>query len=43
MNDLGGEILVQLNDYQELKRLCLQIKKDQNPSVIIWIEIIAHK
>jgi light-independent protochlorophyllide reductase subunit N len=26
-----------LNDYSELKRLCLQIKKDRNPSVIFWI------
>jgi light-independent protochlorophyllide reductase subunit N len=33
-----GDILAQLNDYQELKRLCLKIKKDQNPSVIIWID-----
>nr|QWW92165.1 protochlorophyllide reductase ChlN subunit [Spruceanthus planifolius] len=32
-----GDISAQLNDYQELKRLCLQIKKDRNPSVIIWI------
>jgi light-independent protochlorophyllide reductase subunit N len=33
-----GNIFVQLNDYQELKRLRLQIKKDRNPSVIIWID-----
>nr|QWW92919.1 protochlorophyllide reductase ChlN subunit [Herbertus javanicus] len=32
-----GDISAQLNDYQELKRLCIQIKKDRNPSVIIWI------
>nr|YP_007026197.1 protochlorophyllide reductase ChlN subunit [Apopellia endiviifolia]AFU88907.1 protochlorophyllide reductase ChlN subunit [Apopellia endiviifolia]WIA67790.1 protochlorophyllide reductase ChlN subunit [Apopellia endiviifolia]WKW94999.1 protochlorophyllide reductase ChlN subunit [Apopellia endiviifolia] len=32
-----GDISAQLNDYKELKRLCVQIKKDRNPSVIIWI------
>jgi len=32
-----GDISAQLNDYRELKRLCLRIKKDRNPSVIIWI------
>jgi light-independent protochlorophyllide reductase subunit N len=32
-----GDISAQLNDYQELKRLCLQIKKARNPSVIVWI------
>nr|YP_009106243.1 ChlN subunit of protochlorophyllide reductase [Binuclearia lauterbornii]AIT94998.1 ChlN subunit of protochlorophyllide reductase [Binuclearia lauterbornii] len=32
-----GDISAQLNDYKELKRLCLQIKKNRNPSVIIWI------
>nr|YP_009258634.1 ChlN subunit of protochlorophyllide reductase [Coleochaete scutata]ANI25653.1 ChlN subunit of protochlorophyllide reductase [Coleochaete scutata] len=32
-----GDISAQLNDYQELKRLCLQIKQDRNPSVIVWI------
>nr|YP_010917766.1 ChlN [Encalypta ciliata]UVG41352.1 ChlN [Encalypta ciliata] len=32
-----GDISAQLNDYKELKRLCLRIKKDRNPSVIIWI------
>ncbi len=32
-----GDISAQLNDYKELKRLCLQIKQDRNPSVIIWI------
>lgn len=32
-----SDISAQLNDYKELKRLCLQIKKDRNPSVIVWI------
>nr|YP_011006183.1 Light-independent protochlorophyllide reductase subunit N [Dictyotopsis propagulifera]WAM63187.1 Light-independent protochlorophyllide reductase subunit N [Dictyotopsis propagulifera] len=32
-----GDISAQLNDFEELKRLCLQIKKDRNPSVIFWI------
>src|SRR6476659_444281 len=32
-----GDISAQLSDYQELKRLCLQIKKDRNHSVIFWI------
>jgi light-independent protochlorophyllide reductase N subunit len=32
-----GDISAQLNDYWELKRLCLQIKGDRNPSVIVWI------
>jgi light-independent protochlorophyllide reductase subunit N len=32
-----GDISAQLNDYKELKRLCLQIKRDRNPSVIVWI------
>ncbi|MEL7308035.1 MAG: ferredoxin:protochlorophyllide reductase (ATP-dependent) subunit N [Pseudomonadota bacterium] len=32
-----GDISAQLNDYGELKRLCLQIKKDRDPSVIFWI------
>nr|YP_635867.2 photochlorophyllide reductase subunit N [Oltmannsiellopsis viridis] len=32
-----GDIAAQLNDYKELKRLCLQIKHDRNPSVIVWI------
>ncbi len=32
-----GDISAKLNDYEELKRLCLQIKKDRNPSVIVWI------
>nr|YP_011007306.1 Light-independent protochlorophyllide reductase subunit N [Scytothamnus australis]WAM64735.1 Light-independent protochlorophyllide reductase subunit N [Scytothamnus australis] len=32
-----GDISAQLSDYGELKRLCLQIKRDRNPSVIFWI------
>jgi light-independent protochlorophyllide reductase subunit N len=32
-----GDISAQLNDYEELKRLCEQIKRDRNPSVIVWI------
>jgi len=32
-----ADISAQLNDFKELKRLCLQIKKDRNPSVIVWI------
>lgn len=32
-----SDISAQLNDYKELKRLCLEIKKDRNPSVIVWI------
>lgn len=32
-----GDISAQLNDYNELKRLCDQIKRDRNPSVIVWI------
>ena len=32
-----GDISAQLNDYKELKRLCIQIKQDRNPSVIVWI------
>ena len=32
-----ADISAQLNDYEELKRLCTQIKKDRNPSVIVWI------
>ncbi len=32
-----GDISAQLNDYIELKRLCLQIKQDRAPSVIFWI------
>lgn len=32
-----GDISAQLNDYKELKRLCIQIQQDRNPSVIVWI------
>ena len=32
-----ADISAQLNDYKELKRLCLQIKQDRTPSVIVWI------
>jgi light-independent protochlorophyllide reductase, N subunit len=32
-----GDISAKLNDYEELKRLCLQIQRDRNPSVIVWI------
>lgn len=32
-----SDISAQLNDYKELKRLCLQIKQDRKPSVIVWI------
>lgn len=32
-----GDISAKLNDYEELKRLCKQIKTDRNPSVIFWI------
>nr|YP_009313435.1 Protochlorophyllide reductase subunit N [Galaxaura rugosa]SCW21689.1 Protochlorophyllide reductase subunit N [Galaxaura rugosa] len=32
-----GDISAQINDYEELKRLCLQIKRDRNPGVIFWI------
>lgn len=32
-----SDISAQLNDYKELKRLCLQIKQDRNPSVMVWI------
>nr|YP_005353006.1 protochlorophyllide reductase ChlN subunit [Mankyua chejuensis]ADZ48038.1 protochlorophyllide reductase ChlN subunit [Mankyua chejuensis]AJJ48669.1 photochlorophyllide reductase subunit chlN [Mankyua chejuensis] len=32
-----GDISAKLNDYGELRRLCLQIRKDRNPSVIVWI------
>ena len=32
-----GDISAQINDFKELKRLCLQIKNDRNPSVIVWI------
>ena len=32
-----GDIAAKLNDYKELKRLCLQIRQDRNPSLIVWI------
>ena len=32
-----SDISAQLNDYKELKRLCLKIKQDRHPSVIVWI------
>ncbi len=32
-----ADISAKLNDYEELKRLCDQIKRDRNPSVIVWI------
>nr|NP_043286.1 photochlorophyllide reductase subunit N [Cyanophora paradoxa]P48100.1 RecName: Full=Light-independent protochlorophyllide reductase subunit N; Short=DPOR subunit N; Short=LI-POR subunit N [Cyanophora paradoxa]AAA81317.1 ChlN [Cyanophora paradoxa] len=32
-----GDISAQINDYEELKRLCTQIKNDRNPSVIVFI------
>jgi len=32
-----GDISAKLSDYEELKRLCSQIKRDRNPSVIFWI------
>nr|YP_009679376.1 protochlorophyllide reductase subunit N [Alsophila gigantea]YP_010375573.1 protochlorophyllide reductase subunit N [Alsophila metteniana]QDP70926.1 protochlorophyllide reductase subunit N [Alsophila gigantea]QXU59552.1 protochlorophyllide reductase subunit N [Alsophila metteniana] len=32
-----GDISAQLNDQKELRKICFQIKKDRNPSVIIWI------
>nr|YP_009582656.1 protochlorophyllide reductase ChlN subunit [Selaginella lyallii]QBL02078.1 protochlorophyllide reductase ChlN subunit [Selaginella lyallii] len=32
-----GDISAQLNDYGELKRLCLQVVRDRGPSVIVWI------
>jgi light-independent protochlorophyllide reductase subunit N len=32
-----GDISAKLSGYEELKRLCLQIKKDRHPSVIFWI------
>ena len=32
-----ADIAGQLKEYHELKRLCMQIKKDRNPSVIFWI------
>nr|YP_010627557.1 photochlorophyllide reductase subunit N [Cyclosorus aridus]WBK27444.1 photochlorophyllide reductase subunit N [Cyclosorus aridus] len=32
-----GDISAQLNDQKELERICVRIKNDRNPSVIIWI------
>ena len=32
-----GDLSAKLDDYTELKRLCLQIIQDRNPSVIVWI------
>nr|QYB21889.1 photochlorophyllide reductase subunit N [Microbiota decussata]BBN66791.1 photochlorophyllide reductase subunit N [Microbiota decussata] len=32
-----GDISAQLNDYEGLKKLCIRIRKDRDPSVIIWI------
>nr|YP_009130569.1 photochlorophyllide reductase subunit N [Tydemania expeditionis]CEO91099.1 photochlorophyllide reductase subunit N [Tydemania expeditionis] len=32
-----GDISAQLHDFDELKRLCLKIQQDRNPSVIVWI------
>ncbi len=32
-----GDISAKLNDYEELKRLCSDIQRDRNPSVIVWI------
>uniref|UniRef100_A0AB39U3F4 Light-independent protochlorophyllide reductase subunit N n=1 Tax=Ophioglossum hongii TaxID=3238578 RepID=A0AB39U3F4_9MONI len=32
-----GDISAKLNDYGELRKLCLRIRKDRNPSVIVWI------
>jgi light-independent protochlorophyllide reductase subunit N len=32
-----GDISAQLNDYEELKRLCSEIQRDRKPSVIVWI------
>nr|YP_009547790.1 protochlorophyllide reductase ChlN subunit [Leptochilus hemionitideus]AYW16838.1 protochlorophyllide reductase ChlN subunit [Leptochilus hemionitideus] len=32
-----GDISAQLNDQKELERICLQVRNDRNPSVIIWI------
>ncbi len=31
------DISAQLNDYKELKRLCLEIKKNRQPKLIVWI------
>nr|QKV46270.1 protochlorophyllide reductase ChlN subunit [Phegopteris decursive-pinnata] len=32
-----GDISAQLNDQKELERICVRVKSDRNPSVIIWI------
>nr|YP_009695509.1 protochlorophyllide reductase ChlN subunit [Neocheiropteris palmatopedata]QEJ81692.1 protochlorophyllide reductase ChlN subunit [Neocheiropteris palmatopedata] len=32
-----GDISAQLNDQKELERICLRVRSDRNPSVIIWI------
>nr|YP_010702131.1 protochlorophyllide reductase subunit N [Asplenium incisum]WCL38347.1 protochlorophyllide reductase subunit N [Asplenium incisum] len=32
-----GDISAQLNDQEELERICLRVKNDRDPSVIIWI------
>ena len=32
-----GDISTPLNDQKELERLCLEINRDRNPSVIAWI------
>ena len=32
-----ADISAQLTDYKELKRICLKIKQDRKPSVIVWI------
>nr|YP_010145608.1 photochlorophyllide reductase subunit N [Coniogramme intermedia]QQO79391.1 photochlorophyllide reductase subunit N [Coniogramme intermedia] len=32
-----GDISAQSNDQEELEKICLRIKSDRNPSVIIWI------
>nr|YP_009555471.1 protochlorophyllide reductase ChlN subunit [Dendrolycopodium obscurum]AZU95325.1 protochlorophyllide reductase ChlN subunit [Dendrolycopodium obscurum] len=32
-----GDISAKLNDYEELKRLCIRIIENRNPSIIIWI------
>nr|BBK20508.1 protochlorophyllide reductase subunit N [Cryptomonas sp. CCAC 1634B] len=32
-----GDVSAQLNEYTELRRLCVQIKNEKNPGVIVWI------
>ncbi|WP_218080860.1 ferredoxin:protochlorophyllide reductase (ATP-dependent) subunit N [Anthocerotibacter panamensis] len=32
-----GDISAKLNPFEELKGLCEQVKRDRNPSVIVWI------